>query len=657
MLRGVLVGVSALAFSTAVSAASLAEDAKAFGSRESVEGMSISPSGNKIAILVSGPGSTTVLRVADVGTGTISDLTSSDGRPNSFDWCKFASESKLVCTVGGITPYNGLLVGYSRLMTIGTDGSAMRPLGQKASDLDGRLRQYDGTVIDWLPGQDGSVLIAREYIPEVNTVGSNLGRKKDGLAVDRVDLATLKSASVEGAKPDANRYVTDGRGEVRLYTSSLSTGDSGQLSGIIRTKYRRRGSRDWVDLGDYDSRSGEGLWPLAVEADSNSLFALRKTGGRDALYRIALDGTGKSTLVAANAEVDIDGIVRLGPGQKVVGYTYATDKRHTEYFDKDLASLQTALGKAIPKLPLIDFVGASADGNTLLLFASADTNPGLFYRLDRKTKQLAEITPVRSELAGRVLAPVRTIRVPAADGSQIQAYLTIPAGAQGKNLPAIVLPHGGPSARDEWGFDWLAQFLAARGYAVIQPNYRGSAGFGDEWLNTNGFRNWKTSISDVTAAAKYLVAQGIADPGRMAILGWSYGGYAALQSAVVEPKLYKAAVAVAPVTDLDMVRRASQGFNNDKLVRDFVGSGEHLVEGSPLRNVASIQVPVLLAHGDRDANVNIAQSEKMDAALRAAGKSSELIRFKDLDHQLNDSDARVLLLTRIGEFLDKTIGH
>ena len=656
MLRGFLVGVSALAFSTVASAGSLAEDAKAFGTRESVEGMSISPSGDRVAILVSGPGSTTVLRVADLSTGKITDLTSSDGRPNGFDWCKFASETRLVRTVGGIVPYNGLLLGYSRLMTIGTDGSTMKSLGQKASDLDGRLRQYDGTVIDWLPGQDGSVLIARDYIAEVNTTGSHLGRKKDGYAVDRVDLTTLKSTSVEGARPNIDSYMTDGRGEVRLYTYSLA-GDAGQLTGITRTRYRRQGSRDWLELGDYDSRTGEGWWPVAIEADSNSLFALKKTGGRDALYQVRLDGSGKSTLIAANAEVDIDGIIRLGPGQKVVGYSYATDKRSTVYFDKDIAKLQSALGKAIPKLPLIDFVGASADGQKLLVFASADTNPGIFYRFDRQTKQLAEITPARSELANRVLAPVQSIRVPASDGSQIPAYLTVPAGSTGKNLPAVVLPHGGPSSRDEWGFDWLAQFLAARGYAVIQPNYRGSAGFGDQWLNSNGFKNWKTSIGDVTASAKYLVAKGIADPSRMAILGWSYGGYAALQSAVVEPKLYKAAVAIAPVTDLEMVRNESKGFTNNRLVRDFVGSGEHLVEGSPLRNVASIQVPVLLAHGDRDANVGIAQSEKMDAALRSAGKRSELIKFKDLDHQLNDSDARVILLTRVGEFLDKAIGH
>jgi len=466
----------------------------------------------------------------------------------------------------------------------------------------------------------------------------------------------LKSTSVEGARPNIDSYMTDGRGEVRLYTYSLA-GDAGQLTGITRTRYRRQGSRDWLELGDYDSRTGEGWWPVAIEADSNSLFALKKTGGRDALYQVRLDGSGKSTLIAANAEVDIDGIIRLGPGQKVVGYSYATDKRSTVYFDKDIAKLQSALGKAIPKLPLIDFVGASADGQKLLVFASADTNPGIFYRFDRQTKQLAEITPARSELANRVLAPVQSIRVPASDGSQIPAYLTVPAGSTGKNLPAVVLPHGGPSSRDEWGFDWLAQFLAARGYAVIQPNYRGSAGFGDQWLNSNGFKNWKTSIGDVTASAKYLLAKGIADPNRMAILGWSYGGYAALQSAVVEPKLYKAAVAIAPVTDLEMVRNESKGFTNNRLVRDFVGSGEHLVEGSPLRNVASIQVPVLLAHGDRDANVGIAQSEKMDAALRSAGKRSELIKFKDLDHQLNDSDARVILLTRVGEFLDKAIGH
>jgi dipeptidyl aminopeptidase/acylaminoacyl peptidase len=252
---------------------------------------------------------------------------------------------------------------------------------------------------------------------------------------------------------------------------------------------------------------------------------------------------------------------------------------------------------------------------------------------------------------------VKSVTIQAPDGAAIPAYLTLPPGKDAKKLPAIILPHGGPSARDYWGFDWLPQFLAARGYAVLQPEYRGSAGFGDAWLNKNGFKNWRTSIGDVTASAKWLAAQGIADPQRTAILGWSYGGYAALQSAATEPSLYKAVVAIAPVTDLTMLKADYHDFINRRLVEDEIGQGPHLVDGSPLRHAGDIRVPVLLAHGDLDSNVRIAHSLKMEAALKAAGRNVKLLTFNGLDHQLDDSDARAQMLTAIGEFLDQAIGR
>ena len=234
---------------------------------------------------------------------------------------------------------------------------------------------------------------------------------------------------------------------------------------------------------------------------------------------------------------------------------------------------------------------------------------------------------------------------------QVPGYLTLPAGKEAKGLPAIVLPHGGPSARDDWGFDWLAQYLAYQGYAVLQPNYRGSDGYGDEWLKQNGFKSWQTSIGDVTSGAKWLVGQGIADPDKLAILGWSYGGYAALQSAVVEPNLYKAVVAIAPVTDLGMVKEEAKDFTNASLVAEFVGSGPHIQQGSPLQNVDRITAPVLMIHGDMDINVGVAQAKAMDARLKAAGKKSELVLYQGLDHSLVDSSARTQMLEKIGAFL------
>jgi len=154
-----------------------------------------------------------------------------------------------------------------------------------------------------------------------------------------------------------------------------------------------------------------------------------------------------------------------------------------------------------------------------------------------------------------------------------------------------------------------------------------------------------------------MVLQGIADPKRIAIVGWSYGGYAALLSAAEQPALYKGVVAIAPVTDLGMLKREADDFTNGRIVRNFVGSGPDVVEGSPLRRAVDIKAPVLLFHGDLDGNVNVAHSDRMVAALRKAGDQAELVRFRGLDHQIDDSDARTQMLTKIGTFLDNLIGH
>jgi dipeptidyl aminopeptidase/acylaminoacyl peptidase len=350
-------------------------------------------------------------------------------------------------------------------------------------------------------------------------------------------------------------------------------------------------------------------------------------------------------------------VVSFGRGQRVIGYTYAEDRRVVVYFDPEFKALSEALSKALPKLPLVDFVDSSRDGRKLLIHAGSDSDPGRYYLFDRDAKTLTPAMVDRPELEGRALAPVRSITFPAADGVSVPAYLTLPPGSTGKNLPAIVLPHGGPSARDKWSFDWLPQFLAARGYAVIQPNFRGSAGYGDDWLAKNGFQGWRTAIGDITASAKYLVSEGIADPKRIAIVGWSYGGYAALLSSAEQPNLYKAAVAIAPVTDLNLLKRDAVNFTNARLVSAFVGSGPDAVQGSPLARASEIKAPVLLFHGDLDGNVSINHSDKMVAALRKAGDAAELVRFQGLDHQLDDSAARTQMLTKIGELLDRTIGH
>jgi dipeptidyl aminopeptidase/acylaminoacyl peptidase len=215
------------------------------------------------------------------------------------------------------------------------------------------------------------------------------------------------------------------------------------------------------------------------------------------------------------------------------------------------------------------------------------------------------------------------------------------------------MPHGGPGARDEWGFDWLVQFFANRGYAVLQPNFRGSAGYGDAWFQQNGFRSWRTAVGDVNDAGRWLVGEGIADPAKLAIVGWSYGGYAALQANVLDPALFRAAIAIAPVTDLELTRSENGA---SLAVFDFIGTGAHIREGSPAQNAAAIRAPVLMFHGELDRNVGIHQARLMRARLRDAGKQVELVEFAGLDHQLEDSAARIRMLRDSDAFLRRALG-
>lgn len=633
----------------------LIADAKAFGTRPSADGVDISPSGRELLTIDPGLGKSSILTIVDLKTGAQKPILKSNADPEALYWCKFASDTQLICKYGGGTYLNSDLIGFTRLITMDVNGQNVRQLGQPSHFIEEGVRQFDGEILDWLPGDQGSVLMARNYVRERGTTGTRFVDSRDGLGVDRIDLSTQKPTEVEPPRLLAAGYMTDGRGNVRMMAISGERG--GELTGVTTWRYRQTGSSEWKPFATYDARDDSGTAPLAVDASCDCAYVLRKKDGRDALYTIKLDGSMATKLIAANKNVDIGSVVRFGRGQRVIGYHFTEERGHAVYFDAEFGKLAEALAHVLPRQPMINFVESSADGTKLLIRASGDADPGTYYYFDKVTHHLDEVEPIRAGVEGRTLAHVRPIRVPAPDGVQIPAYLTLPPNHATKNLPAVILPHGGPSSRDTWGFDWLAQFLAARGYAVIQPNYRGSAGYGEQWMGDNGFRDWRKAIGDVSASARYLVSQGIADPKRLAIVGWSYGGYAALQSAAVEPTLYKAAVAIAPVADLSLLKKEAEHYSNYELVKNFVGSGPEVAEGSPLRHADDIKVPVLLFHGDMDQNVNIEQSEKMADALRDAGDKVQFVRFKGLDHQLDDSDSRITMLTKIGQFLDAAIGH
>jgi dienelactone hydrolase len=648
---GILAGVL---LASAVTAQPAPDQAELYGVRESVEHIDISPNGNRVVYLAAGPGRATYVYVHDFSGGGAPRLVlRSDGTPDRLRWCNFVTNERLICQFSGMTGGGtGILLPFSRMVSLDVGGGNLVMLGQRQSEYDARARQYDGAIVDWLGGREDAVLIARDYIPEAGRQGTRLVRTTNGLGVDRVDVRTLRSTRLEPPNANAGGYISDGRGNVRIMeVPTVRGGLTGQMGTSTQFYYRAQASRDWRPLGSYDSITHEGMIPLAVDAALDSAYVLKRLDGRFALYRVKLDESLATELVYANPQVDVDNVVHASRGLHVIGMTFAEEQRRIVYFDPDYGNLSRALGRAIPNLPLVDFGTDSADGRRILVHAGSDADAGRYYVYDRTARSLNEILMVRPQLEHAAPANVRAVTYPAADGVNVPAYLTLPPGSTGRNLPTVILPHGGPAARDEWGFDWLAQYLAHQGYAVLQPNYRGSAGYGDQWLQRNGFRGWRTSIGDITAGARWLAAQGIGDANRMAILGWSYGGYAALQAGVTEPGLFKAIVAIAPVTDLQQIKDDVRHYTVSSNVADYIGTGPHIEEGSPLRHAAAFAAPVLLFHGDRDINVNVVHSRRMDSALRDAGKRSELTVFPGLEHDLADSQARVQMLRRIGTFL------
>lgn len=652
---------SALLASTAAvpaQAETAAETAARFGALDAVQQISMSPDGNKIAY-ISPVASGSVIFVADVAGGqppkAIINAPAKDGRLN---WCRWSTNTRLICSLSLIVNDAGVLLGFGRMIALDADGKNAQRISVETNSRSLGIMQDGGRVIDWdVADKPGVVLMTRSFVPE-STMGTRLAASENGLGVEEVDTLTAKRSKVEGANSDAVGYISDGHGTVRIMATRGTMGD-GYVKQNVRYLFRQPGSRKWELLSTVrpsDAGLTTGFDPAAVDSGKNVVYGFDDANGTQGLYSIALDGTGKRDLVLSRPDVDIDGLERIGRDNRVVGASYATEKRMTEFFDPELRKLRNALGKALPGGMSVDFIDASAGEAQLLMLASSDTKPGMFYRYTKATRQLEELLPVRPLLTNVALGTMQPITFTASDGTQVPGYLTLPAGSTGKGLPAIVMPHGGPGSRDEWGFDWLAQFYAARGFAVLQPNFRGSAGYGSSWYQKNGFQSWKVAIGDVNDAGRWLLSQGIAAPGKLGIVGWSYGGYAALQSSVLDPDLFKAIVAVAPVTDLERLRQDALNYTNYPLVNRFIGTGPHVREGSPAQNVDRIKAPVLMFHGDFDQNVAIGQARLMQDKLRGAGKQVEFVEFPGLDHYLLNSAARARLLGESDAFLRKHLG-
>ncbi len=449
-------------------------------------------------------------------------------------------------------------------------------------------------------------------------------------------------------------------------------------------------SRRTVARSEYDSRSGD--WTLEVRPDDGAFREVwRTTAPIDIPTLMGMGPEGDSVIVAAERpdlsqpgqdearffEVDLQAgawrPVRFDfPPQslafhpvtgRLIGAGRVDHDRQVQAFsDADAGRLwavtEAALPDAAPRL-----VSWSDDFRRAILFTSGSGDSGTYYLLDIEAGEMNGIGSAYPGIAVDQVAPIRPVTYAAADGLEIPAYLTTPPGAgDPKNLPLVVLAHGGPASRDTLGFDWWAQALASRGFAVLQPNFRGSTGYGDAFTEA-GYGEWGRKMqTDLSDGVRWLASQGVIDPARVCIVGASYGGYAAMAGPTLDVGVYRCAVSVNGVSDLRrMVEAEARGreHRNNEVVRywnRFMGverSGDRsLDERSPARLAARADAPMLLIHGRDDTVVPIEQSRLMAQALRRAGKPVELVELDGEDHWLSRSGTRLRMLSETLGFLE-----
>lgn len=420
----------------------------------------------------------------------------------------------------------------------------------------------------------------------------------------------------------------------------------------VVTYARESNDHDWVEIGalDADNRDTFGLVNFYDESRPHIATVIATDGNNDAIYEHNLR-TGERELIFAIEGYDIEGVInspRLADGSKIVGFTYG-DKEGTQryYLDGELNALQSGLEQAFPDRT-IRIVRVSDDGSTTLVRTSGPRDPGTWYLV--KEGKVAPVITANSEIPSSSLSPTTLLEYKARDGMDLVGYVTIPLNAEGP-LPTIAMPHGGPWVRDAIDYDRWAQMLANQGYVVFQPNYRGSLGLGkDYWMA--GDNKWGYEMQDdVEDGVLALVDQGIADPDKLAIFGWSYGGYSAFAAATREDPLFNCMVAGAGVSDLSRIRG---GLSQNRFLNEFQ---KPTISGkSPVNDVDKVSKPMLIVHGDFDTTVPVEHSRRFVDRLESNNADYQYIEIEDMGHSPFWLDQNMQWFPALFEFFDTKCG-
>lgn len=484
-------------------------------------------------------------------------------------------------------------------------------------------------VIDLLPDDDDHILMSLGGF--INGVGETVIRlpiTKNG-----------KRKTIQKVKGKVEDWLTDANHNVRIAIHRDET---------VYSIKEKLSSGKLKTLWKFEAFSRDVVWPLGFGADNNMLYVNALHDGRDAIFKVNLtDPKLEKVLVYHDENYDVDGRLRRSrETNEVVGIGY-------NYWDPEYKKLIKMIDAALPDTDNL-LLDKSKDGNKYILLASNDNEPGYYLIGDKKAKTLKILAYKYPKLFPELLSTKEKISYKARDGLTIEGFLTVPKGKEGKNLPTIIFPHGGPISYDSSGFDHWTQYFANKGYAVLQMNFRGSSGYGHDFMK-QGIASWGQAMQDdVEDGTRWLIKEGIADPSKVCIIGASYGGYAALMGGIKTPDLYQCIVSFAGVTDVEKLVKSYRKFTNYDIVKRQVGSDyDKLWDASPLKHAKKIKPPVLLIHGTKDRVVDYDHSDDMFDELKDEGKSVEYVEIDDADHYLSNNEHRLQTFRAMDKFLDK----
>ncbi len=596
----------------------------------------LSPDGTRIAAYVTLKGQKQ-LGIFKLETGESKLL--NPGETLDLDWFRWAGNERVLFSLGKTVDWEGEDAWQTRLLVYDIPAGQQRFIGGKTEGL-------TGDDVLWVDPDGQSILLAFQQ-----TI-------YDYPSVSRIDLASNKAKQIVAPRDGLWNWYADDKGVVR---AGFVFGESSWKM-IYRAK-DGEGFRTVVRAGNDDDEAGFDAFRIYQGTDEGYRIMLNEATGRYALWRFNFATRQRGEMVFEAPGVDIDDFDTQLDGANLYAAWFTDDRPRAHWFDAELAKVQEAIDKAVAGAVgdrMATIVSYSRDRSRMLVHIGGSNDPGRYYVFDQAAGVMQLFAQANEKLRPAQLTATRYTTYKTRDGLEIPAYLTLPKGREAKNLPLIVLPHGGPyDVRDDGTYDVDVQFLANRGYAVLQPEFRGSGGYGKAFYE-KGEGQWGRAMQDdLDDGMDWLAKQGIIDPKRVCIVGSSYGGYAALWGAVRNPERYRCAASFAGISDLKRQLKYQIAFKISKRYRKdwrrTVQGAEtfDLTTVSPLHAIDKLRVPLLLVHGDADQRVSYKQSKLYADALAKAGKPYEFITLKGEGHGFSSDANLQLWLDKLEAFLTK----